>query len=236
MTFGNGILLGQGGLVVCNGKAAGVGHYHGDYTGTATCHPTEDLIAFDLDVRVPAGLPVAAGLKAGPAGSTLHLRAKGPIPAPEARYDIDLAGHRGEMVLRVFEHLRSPPATAGETTTPHPDAYPDGLYRLESAGIGYLTHTVVVMCAGQLTGIGEMGGQYRGTYVFDEERKLTKVTGEARLPPGVPLIVGGSVGGDWLTAPMTSEGKYQKGKSRFSFALAGRAIDAELSFLRPLPT
>ena len=139
------------------------------------------------------------------------------------------------MTLRLLDDLRDPPAASGDAVTAHPDAYPDGIYRLESAGIGYVTQTVVIFNAGQLLGIGEMGGQYRGDYVFDEVRKLTAFKGTAKLPPGVPLIVGGSVGSEWLTAPLASEGKFNKGKSRFSFSLAGRAIDASLTFIQPLP-
>lgn len=234
VSFGGGALLRQGGLVIRRGRAGGIGHYTGEYSGAARLDPS-GLLDLDIGVRVGAGTPIATGLKAGPAGSTVYIKAKIAWPAPETTCPIDFTGNRGTMTLSLLDVLRDPPAASSDAATAHPDAYPDGIYRMESAGIGYVTQTVVIFNAGQLLGIGEMGGQYRGDYVFDATRKLTAFNGTAKLPPGVPLIVGGSVGSEWLTAPLASEGKFNKGKSRFSFSLAGRAIDASLTFIQPLP-
>lgn len=234
VSFGGGALLRQGGLVIRRGKVGGIGHYLGEYSGSARIDSC-GLLDLDIGVRVDAGVPIATGLKAGPAGSTVYFKAKTAWPAPQTTCQIDLAGNKGTMTLSLFDDLRVPPAVSGDVATAHPDAYPDGVYRLESAGIGYATQTVVIFNAGQLLGIGEMGGQYRGDYVFDEARKLTRFNGQAKLPPGVPLVVGGAVGSEWLTAPLASEGKFNRGKSRFSFSFAGRAIDASLTFMQPLP-
>ena len=236
VTFGSGALLRQGGLVVKSGKICGIGHHVGEYSGSASFDAGAQLLDLEIGVRVDAAVPIATGLKAGPAGSTIHFKAKGAIPEPQTTFGIDLAGNKGEMTLSLFEELR-PPAAAPDISAvpPHPDAFPNGVYMLESAGIGYTTQTVVVLNSGQLLGIGEMGGQYRGEYVFDEVRKLTVFKGVAKLPPGVPLVVGGAVGTQWLTAPLASEGKFNRGRSRFSFSLAGRAIDAALMLRQPLP-
>jgi hypothetical protein len=235
VAFGSGALLQPGGLVVRGGKVGGMGNNGGIYTGTAFCENSSRVLTLDIGVRVAAGTPIASGLKAGPAGSTVYFKAQGAPPEPEMTYKIDLAGNKGEMTLSLLDELATGTTKDGDAAVPHPDAFPDGIYLMESAGASYLTRTVVVFNAGQLLGIGEMGGQYRGSYVFDPVRKLTSFTGTGALPPGVLIATGAVVGREWLTVPLLSEAKFNKGKTRLSFAIFGRAMDAELTYQQPLP-
>jgi hypothetical protein len=232
--FGAGALIGCGGLVIRNGKIGGFGNQNGTYSGSASCDADTRHLTLDVGVRVGPAEPITSGLKAGPAGSTIYFKAQGARPDPQTTFPVDLAGHKCEMTLTLLDELQAT-IDDGDSSGQHPDAFPDGVYRMESAGVGYLTRTVVLFNSGQLLGAGEMGGQYRGTYAFDPIRKLTVFNGTALLPPGVPLVTGGAVGQKWMTAPLSSEAKFNKGKTRLSFGFAGRAIDAALTFLQPLP-
>ena len=237
-TFGAGALLAQGALVLRHGKAGGIGHEQGEYAGSYHYDPSDGRLALDIDIRVPTAAPIAAGLKAGPAGSTVRVEAAGRLQDPLTIIPVDLMGHKGEMALRRVGSLPAPPAAQQSGplgAASHPDAFPDGIYRVEAAGIGYLTRTIIVLAGGRMIGVGEMGGSYFATYEFDPVRKLTAFTGHAKLPPNVPLVTGGFAGPDGLTVPMSSETKFTGGRSRFSFSMAGRAIDASLVYQRPLP-
>ncbi len=243
-TFGAGALLGQGALVLLRGKIGGIGHHHGAFSGAYGYDPAGNRIALDVDIRVPPATPIAAGLKAGPAGSTVRIKAEGVLAAPSTTLPVDLAGHRGEMTLSWVGDLSDatapPPPTIGTGSgppqvAPQSDVFPDGIYRIESGGIAYLTRTVIVLRGGKLVGVGEMGGRYFATYVFDPVRRLTTFTGHIELPPNVPLVTGGSTGPHGLTVPMTGETKFSSGRSRFSFSMAGRAIDSALVYQGSLP-
>ena len=236
--FGGGALIGQGALVLRHGKAGGIGHDHGEYSGAYHHDSSSGVLELDIDVRVPSATPIAAGLKAGPAGSTVRATAKGMLATPSTTLPVDLAGHKCELVLRrvgVLHVSPNPRQSSTDHGVPHADAFPNGIYRIESAGIGYLTHTVIVLADGHLVGVGEMGGNYFGTYAFDTIRKLTAFTGYAELPPNIPLVTGGSTGPLGLKAPISSETKFNGGRSRFSFSMNGRAVDAALVYRRPLP-
>jgi hypothetical protein len=232
--FGAGALFGCGGLVIRSGKIGGLGNQNGTYSGSVSCDADTRHVTLDIGVHVGPAEPIASGLKAGPAGSTIYFKAHGAVADPQTTFPIDLAGHKCEMSLTLVEALQVS-VDDGVPASRHPDAFPDGIYKMESAGASYLTRTVVVFNSGQLLGAGEMGGQYRGTYTFDPIRKLTIFTGTATLPPGVPLVTGGAVGQQWLTAPLTSEAKFNNGKTRLSFGFGGRAIDAALTYVQPLP-
>lgn len=235
VTFGSGALLPPGGLVVRRGKVGGIGNYHGAYSGSARMD-AGGMLDLDIGVRVDVGVPIATGLKAGPAGSTIYFKARLAVPASVSTCQIDLAGNKGTMTLGIVDVLRPVPMPDDTSVgSAHPDAFPDGIYRIESAGVGYTTRTVTVLNAGQYIGVGEMGGHYRGTYVFDAVRKLTNFVGEAKLPAGVPLVVGSAAGPEGLTVPLTSEGKYNRGTSRFSLSMAGRSIDALMTYQQALP-
>lgn len=232
MTFGGGVRLHHGGFVVCGGRVAGIGHADGVYEGTAALDTGTGVATFDIDTRVPRAFVIADGLKAGPAGSTPRIVARGAPPTPIATYVIDISGSRGAMTLELFQPLSSPAGDPG-----HVDAFPEGVYRLASAGIGYMTQTIVVLCGGRIYGLGEYGGRYGGDYSFDPVRKMTTFVGYADLPPGVPLITGGSAGPGGFKVPMSAEAKYNgRGKARFSFSFAARAVDAELTLVKPLPS
>ena len=231
MRFGGGIRLNYGAFLVCGGRIAGIGHADGVYAGTASLDPATGNATFDIGTRVPRAFVIADGLKAGPAGSTPHFVARGAPPTPAATYAVDISGSRGTVSLEHFDSLAPPAGDPG-----HADAFPEGVYRLASAGIGYMTQTIVFLCGGKIYGLGEYGGRYGGDYSFDPVRKLTKFVGYADLPAGVPLITGGSAGPEGFRVPMSAEAKYNsRGGTRFSFSFAARAVDAELTLVKPLP-
>jgi hypothetical protein len=118
----------------------------------------------------------------------------------------------------------------------HPDQFPDGLYLTQSGGSAYLVRTVFVLSRGYYFGLGPLGGEYEGTYVFDPSRKLTKFAGHVTIPPNTPLVTGGTSGPSSLRTAIASEAKYAAGAAtRFSFSFGGKSVDVALRFVRPLP-
>ena len=239
VTFGAGALLGPGALILRRGKIGGMGHDAGHFAGSYHYDPAAKLLNLDIAIRVPAATPIAVGVKAGPAGSAVHVQLVGPQPQPSHTFRANLAGHTGELTLQLFAPLcvASDPAAPASVVSdpPHPDAFPDGIYKVESAGAAYLSRTVIALMDGQLVGVGMLGARYIGTYVFDSIRKLTSCSGHGEVPPHVPLVTGGFAGPQGLVIPITSETKFNGGRSRFSFSMIGRAVDAELIYQGPLP-
>jgi hypothetical protein len=98
-------MLGQFLLVLRNGRVAGAGHALGEYEGTYRIDAARGELAFEISVKVPSGVQIATGVKAGPAGSTVTFKGQGPVPNPQERFSVDLLGVRTELTLEYLEPM-----------------------------------------------------------------------------------------------------------------------------------
>jgi hypothetical protein len=111
----------------------------------------------------------------------------------------------------------------------------DGIYRALIAGSAETGSAVYVCRAGKVVGVGYKGADYEGTYSWDDVRKVNTFEIEVTFPPGVQMVTGMVAGAQGATLTVRGEGKTPEPVSRFSLDLAGRAVDVQLSYVRPLP-
>ena len=77
--------------MIRSGKIGGFGNQNGAYSGSASQDAVTRHVTLDIGVRVGPAEPIASGLKAGPAGSTIYFKAHGAISGPRTTFTVDLS-------------------------------------------------------------------------------------------------------------------------------------------------
>jgi transcriptional regulator with XRE-family HTH domain len=93
----------------------------------------------------------------------------------------------------------------------------------------------LVLRNGKISGTDIAGGSFDGTYVFDPATGLNTVMLAMRVPPGVELVTGLSSGPFGATVPILANLKRAAPRSTATVNVAGRPVEVQLTFLRPLP-
>jgi transcriptional regulator with XRE-family HTH domain len=105
-------------------------------------------------------------------------------------------------------------------------------YRGETEDVGAAT---LVLRNGRLVGTDIAGGSFDGTYEYDPATGLNNVVVALKVPAGGTLVTGLSAGPLGATIPIVAAFKRAAPRSIAIVNVAGRPVEVELTFVRPLP-
>ena len=112
----------------------------------------------------------------------------------------------------------------------------DGLYKVDYHGELSFGSAMMVLKNGKLFGADVGGAIYEGAYGYDAASESTHFGISLKLPPNTELVTGLNAGPLGSTLAIVASFKRPSPVAKSNVSVAGRNVEAELTFVGPIPS